>query len=70
MKAIGVDLGGHKIAAGRVNGEIIEARLEERGNQGRSSPRLPAWPVNLERTGTSPWGFAFPADSTPSANEP
>lgn len=29
MKAIGVDLGGHKVVAGLVNGDAIEARLEE-----------------------------------------
>jgi glucokinase len=30
MKAIGVDLGGHKVVAGLVSGGAIEARLEER----------------------------------------
>ncbi|MDR2529874.1 MAG: ROK family protein [Synergistaceae bacterium] len=35
MKAIGVDLGGHKIAAGRVDGESIETRLEERTESSR-----------------------------------
>jgi glucokinase len=35
VKAIGVDLGGHKIVAGLVAGGIIEAKLEERTEHSR-----------------------------------
>jgi glucokinase len=35
MKAIGVDLGGHKIIAGLVTDGVVEARLEERTNPTR-----------------------------------
>ena len=35
MQAIGIDLGGHKIAAGLVRNETIEARIEEQTDQTR-----------------------------------
>jgi glucokinase len=36
MKAVGVDLGGHKVVAGLVEGDVISARLEESTEESRT----------------------------------
>jgi glucokinase len=49
VKAIGVDLGGHKVVAGLVAGGVIEARLEERTEPGREPASVVAQIARLTR---------------------
>jgi glucokinase len=63
MKAIGVDLGGHKVVAGAVVNGVIEAKLEERTEPGRTPGPVIAQIARMARAlggGAAPVGVCVP----------